>query len=49
MGNNLLLKENQSSYSAEILADLIIERQLEKIKSRRNFSSPENDTEEEKW
>ena len=44
-----LLKENDTN-AGEIIADLIIERQLQKIKSRRESRRDNNDfTEEEKW
>ena len=46
---NQLLKENRSLFAADILADLIIERQLEKIKTRKDSPPPENNSEEEKW
>jgi|SRR6185312_16065125 len=45
-----VLDQNMETDSAGILADLIIERQLQKIESRKHFSnrsSPESD--EEKW
>lgn len=44
------LDQNTGTDSASILADLIIERQLQKIESRKHFSNkndPESD--EEKW
>lgn len=45
-----LLQENVGEDAAVIIADLIIERQLEKIQSRRQFSQPDDDTsDEEKW
>lgn len=45
-----VLEQNTETDSATILADLVIERQLQKIESRKHFSnrtSPESD--EEKW
>jgi len=46
----LYLNENISEDAASILADLIIERQLQKIESRRYFSKNNNDeSDEEKW
>ena len=46
----LYLNKNTDADSAAIIADLIIERQLEKIESRRKFSENENrESEEEKW
>ena len=45
-----LLQENVGEDAAVIIANLIIERQLEKIKSRRQFSQPDDDSsDEEKW
>ena len=45
-----LLQENVGANAAVIITDLIIERQLEKIKSRQQFSQ-QNDSipDEEKW
>ena len=46
----LYLEKKSNEDSAAILADLIIERQLEKMESRRKFSENENrESEEEKW
>jgi AraC-like DNA-binding protein len=45
-----LLEENTGSDAGRIIADLVIERQLQKIKSRRQFHQPDNDIDEnEKW
>ena len=45
-----LLDQNRSENAAPIIADLIIERQVEKIKSRRLFSRRDNNiSEEDKW
>ena len=46
-----LLQENVGADAAVIIADLIIERQLEKIKSRSQFSPQQDDSipDEEKW
>ena len=47
-----LLKETQGKNSASLIAQMIIERQLQKIKSRREFSqrnNPTNADENEKW
>ena len=45
-----LLQENVGEDAAFIIADLIIERQIEKIKSRQQFSRrDDNISEEEKW
>lgn len=46
---NQLLRDNRSMYAADILADLIIERQLEKIRTRKDFPPPESSSEEERW
>lgn len=46
----LLLQQQPGEDAAKIIAALIIERQLEKIKTRRQFSQWDNDfNEEEKW
>lgn len=45
-----LLQENVGEDAAVIIADLIIERQLQKIASRRQFGQQPNNTgDEEKW
>jgi len=44
-----LLKENPGYDAANIIADLIIERQLQKIKSRQEHRNDENISEDEKW
>ena len=45
-----LLKEQQQANAGDIIADLIIERQLQKIKSRELFSKRDDDfNEEERW
>ncbi|HJS55236.1 MAG TPA: hypothetical protein VJ765_11860 [Chitinophagaceae bacterium] len=45
-----LLKENPGVNAADILADLVIERQLEKIRSRQQFSNRDkNISDDEKW
>ena len=44
------LNEKPNEDAAGVLADLIIERQLQKIESRKKFSSGNNkDSDEEKW
>ncbi len=46
----ILLKENGDSEAGKIIAELIIERQLEKIKSRQQFSRRDkNSNDEDKW
>ena len=45
-----LLKENPGEDAGLVIADLIIERQLQKIKSRGQFGRRDNDIDEnEKW
>ena len=45
-----LLQENVGADAAIIIADLVIERQMEKIASRRRYKTNDEDTsEEEKW
>ena len=45
-----LLKEIPGKDAGVIIADLIIDRQAQKIKSRRQFNQRDNDiSEEEKW
>ena len=45
-----LLKENTQSDAGLIITDLIIERQIQKIKSRQQFRRRDNDMDEnERW
>jgi len=45
-----LLQENVGEDAAVIIADLIIERQLEKIKTRQQFKQQDDNlSDEEKW
>ena len=45
-----LLKENTGEDAGLVIADLIIERQLQKIKSRKEYRRDENNiSDEEKW
>jgi hypothetical protein len=45
-----LLKENQAEDAAKIIALLMVERQAEKIKSRRQFNQRDDNIDEnEKW
>lgn len=47
---NQVLKNNVNTDSAPLIVDLIIERQLQKIESRKIFTEPEwPKTDEEKW
>jgi aspartate oxidase len=44
------LKQNTNEDSASVLADLIIERQLQKVESRKHFRKENNqESDEEKW
>lgn len=46
----LYLKENSHQDAASVLADLIIERQLQKIESRKKYAYKNNaDEHDEKW
>jgi hypothetical protein len=45
-----VLNQNPSEDAGEIIAQLIIERQLQKIQTRKNFKQENNNnSEEEKW
>ena len=44
-----LLKENPGYDAANIIAELIIERQLQKIKFRQEHRNDENISDDEKW
>ena len=45
-----LLQQHPEENAGNIIADLVIERQLQKIKTRQQFSQRDNDIEgEEKW
>lgn len=44
-----LLQQHEGENAAEILAQLIIDRQLQKIKFKKEFQSPPADNDEEKW
>lgn len=46
----LMLEKKEGENAAGLIADLIIERQLQKIKSRQQFRQRDNDIDEnEKW
>ena len=46
----LYLNQKTNEDSASVIADLIIERQLQKIETRKKFSKKDgNETDEEKW
>lgn len=46
----LLIQKNPTEDAASIIADLIIERQLQKIESRKHFKeNNDRDCEEERW
>ncbi|MBU7576544.1 MAG: hypothetical protein KAF40_00640 [Flavihumibacter sp.] len=44
-----LLREKVGEDAAFIIADLIIERQLQKIKTRQQFQQPPPENEEDRW
>ena len=44
-----LLNENPNYDASNIIADLILERQLQKIKSRQQHPKDEDISEDEKW
>lgn len=44
-----LLKENSGEDAGKIIAELIIERQLQKIKSRQEYRPDEDISDDEKW
>ena len=44
-----LLKENPNINAGIIIADLMIERQLQKLKSRQQYKRDENISDDEKW
>jgi hypothetical protein len=44
-----LLKENQGFDAASTITDLIIERELQKIRSRQEYRNDENISDDEKW
>ena len=45
-----MLDENQNTDAGKLIASLLIERQLQKIKTRREFSRRDNNIDEnEKW
>ena len=46
---NELLKENRTEDAADILADLVIERELQKIEARKMSRPSQRDSEEETW
>ena len=45
----LLLKQNPGQDAAVIITDMLIERQVQKIKSREQFKMDDRPSEEEKW
>ena len=44
-----LLKENQGFDAASIITVLVIERELQKIRSRQEYRNDENISEDERW
>ncbi len=45
----LLLQENQASDAGQLIARLILERQWQKIMTRREYSQRDTPNEEERW
>ena len=43
------LKENEGKNTGELLAEMTIERQLQKIKSRQQYKRNEDISDDEKW
>ncbi len=46
---NEVLKSNRQEDSAPLIADLIIERQIQKLESRKHFSPNKDSGNEERW
>lgn len=44
-----LLKENSSEDASVIIANMLLQRQLQKIEARRSFSAKSSESDEEKW
>lgn len=44
-----LLNQKEGENAAELIADLIIERQIQKMESRKKFKNDDNIDEKEKW
>jgi hypothetical protein len=44
-----LLQENKNKDAGDLIAQMIIERQLQKIKTRNEFSKKKDESDEEKW
>lgn len=44
-----MLQQLPGSDAADIITKLLVERQVQKIKSRQQFQSPPSDNEEEAW
>jgi hypothetical protein len=45
----LLLNENTSEDTGHLLARLVLERQRQKIRTRRQFKAPQAESDEERW
>jgi adenylosuccinate lyase len=43
------LQDNQDTHHADVICNMIIERQLQKQEARKKFGGNENISEEEKW
>jgi hypothetical protein len=44
-----MLRQNSNETSSQIIAALIVERQIQKIETRKKYNSSTNIPEEEKW
>jgi hypothetical protein len=44
-----ILKDNPHTDAGKIIASLVIERQLQRIQSKKDFKAPPADSTEEKW
>jgi hypothetical protein len=44
-----ILNENKQTDASELIADLLLERQLEKLKIKQEYKPPEDIQEEDKW
>ena len=45
----IFLNENKNTDAASIIADMIIDRQIQKLRSRSEFKKDQNISDEEKW
>ena len=44
-----VLAENMGIHASELISQMILERQLQKIESREKFKSTETETDEDRW